>query len=198
MKELIIATKNVGKVKEFQELFHKYGIQVRSLLDLEKPVGDIEETGETFEENALIKAETISKKLKAPVLADDSGLEIDALDGRPGIYSARYAGEEKNDQKNLEKVLAELEGVAPESRTARFVCSIAIIQPGQESIVKRGTCEGSIGLEPKGENGFGYDPIFIPDGYDRSMAELKPEEKNTISHRKDAIIKVENWLKELV
>ncbi|SEA51787.1 XTP/dITP diphosphohydrolase [Thalassobacillus cyri] len=197
MKELIIATKNVGKVKEFQELFHKYDIQVRSLHDLEEPIGDIEETGRTFEENALIKAEAISNQLNTPVLADDSGLEIDALDGRPGIYSARYAGEEKNDQKNLEKVLAELEGVAPENRSARFVCSIAIIQPGQKSLVKRGTCEGSIGLKPKGENGFGYDPIFIPDGYDRSMAELKPEEKNTISHRRNAILKVEDWLKEL-
>ncbi|WP_028783377.1 XTP/dITP diphosphatase [Thalassobacillus devorans] len=198
MKKLIIATKNPGKVKEFQELFHKYGIQVRSLLDLEEPVDDIEETGKTFEENAVLKAETISKQFNIPVLADDSGLEVDALDGRPGIFSARYAGEEKNDQKNLEKVLVEMEGVAPEYRTARFICSVAIIQPGREAIVKRGTCEGRIGLEPKGENGFGYDPVFIPKGYERSMAELDPEEKNTISHRRDAIRKVEDWLKELV
>lgn len=131
-----------------------------------------------------------------PVMGDDSGLEIDALDGKPGVYSARYAGLEKSDQKNMEKVLSELDGVEQDERTARFVCVLALAVPGKETVLKRGRCEGRIGFEPIGDKGFGYDPIFYPDGYDQTMAQLEPEEKNRISHRRDAINQMMDWLKE--
>lgn len=193
MKEIIIATKNAGKVKEFEEFFAPYEITVKSLLDFEN-LPDVEETGTTFEENAALKAEQITAHVQAPVLADDSGLMIDALDGRPGIYSARYAGEEKNDQANIDKVLDELQDVPEEKRTARFICVLAIAEPGKETIFRTGYCEGKIASEPKGTNGFGYDPIFIPDGYDETLGQLAPEVKNQISHRKNAL----DQLKELL
>lgn len=193
MKEIIIATKNAGKVKEFEEFFAPYEITVKSLLDFEN-LPDVEETGTTFEENAALKAEQITAHVQAPVLADDSGLMIDALDGRPGIYSARYAGEEKNDQANIDKVLDELQDVPEEKRTARFICVLAIAEPGKETIFRTGYCEGKIASEQKGTNGFGYDPIFIPDGYDETLGQLAPEVKNQISHRKNAL----DQLKELL
>ncbi|GAA0601294.1 XTP/dITP diphosphatase [Virgibacillus siamensis] len=195
MKEIIVATKNPGKAEEFRSFFVKYDIKTVSLLDLIEPVEDIEETGTTFEANAALKAEQIADKMNTPVLADDSGLVVDALDGRPGIFSARYAGEPKDDQANLEKVLHELEGVA--NRQARFVCVLAVAIPGKETIFKRGVCEGSLISEPKGENGFGYDPIFIPDGYRKTMAQLTADKKNEISHRSNAIMKLEEWIKQL-
>lgn len=195
MNKLIIATKNEGKVREFREMFSKYGIEVQSLLDFDEPIEDIEETGTTFTENATIKAEAISKQFNTPVLADDSGLEVDALDGEPGVYSARYAGLDKNDQRNLEKVLENLKGVQAPRRTARFVCAIAVSRPGQETFVKMGTCEGRIANEPNGERGFGYDPIFIPKGSDMTLAEYTSAEKNAISHRHHAIVQLEEWLK---
>ncbi|SDJ64542.1 XTP/dITP diphosphatase [Salimicrobium halophilum] len=195
MKEIVIATNNKGKVKEFEQMFSALGTRVKSLQDFEEDI-DVEETGETFEENALLKAETISRKWNIPVIADDSGIVVDALDGRPGVYSARYAGEEKNDKKNLEKVLNELGSTSVKDRTARFVCVIAVAIPGEESFTKRGTCEGAIALQPRGEHGFGYDPIFIPNGYKRTMAELTAEEKNSISHRRNALKKLEGWLRE--
>ncbi|WP_163970155.1 XTP/dITP diphosphatase [Oceanobacillus halotolerans] len=197
MKEMIIATKNNGKAKEFKEFFDTYHIKARSLLDLAEPVEDIEETGNTFEENAALKAEQIAKQLNLPVIGDDSGLEIDALDGRPGIYSARYAGEQKSDQANMEKVLEELKGVPKKDRSARFICVLAVAIPGKVTIFKKGFCEGEIAIEPRGENGFGYDPIFIPKNYNQTMAELDPVEKNNISHRHDAFKQLEVWLKEI-
>lgn len=195
MKELIVATKNEGKVREFRQMFSKYNISVKSLLDFEEEMEDIEETGTTFSENATIKAEAVSKQFQLPVVADDSGLVIDALDGAPGVYSARYAGEEKNDEKNLQKVLTKLEGVPMEEKTARFVCAVAVARPGKETFVKKGYCEGFIADEPSGTNGFGYDPIFIPEGSERTMAEHSSEEKNAISHRHHAIKQIEEWLK---
>ncbi|UOQ93931.1 XTP/dITP diphosphatase [Halobacillus shinanisalinarum] len=197
MKQLVIATKNAGKVTEFREMFSKYQISVKSLLDFDQRIDDIAENGVTFEENATIKAEAIAAKFEIPVVADDSGLEIDALDGAPGIYSARYAGEDKNDQKNLEKALRELDGVPDEQRTARFVCAVAVARPGRNTFTVRGTCEGTIARQPKGEGGFGYDPIFVPLHSDRTMAEHTSEEKNSISHRKHAILEIEKWLQDL-
>lgn len=196
MQKILIATKNAGKVREYQEMFSPYGIEVQSLLN-HSDIPDVEETGTTFEENAKLKAETIAVKLNIPVLADDSGLEVDALDNRPGIFSARYAGGEKNDLKNLQKVLEELKGVHEYDRNARFVCVIALARPGLKTVTKRGECEGIILTEPIGENGFGYDPIFKPNEYDKSMAQLKPEEKNSISHRYNALNQLKEWLKEL-
>jgi XTP/dITP diphosphohydrolase len=195
MKEILIATKNAGKAKEFKVLFERYGILAKSLLDLAEEVPDIEETGVTFEENAALKSEGIEKLLHISVMADDSGLEIDALDGRPGIYSARYAGEPKDDKKNIQKVLQELADVPKEKRTARFVCVLSVTILGQPTLFKKGYCEGAIAFEAKGENGFGYDPIFIPNGYSTTMAELMPEEKNKISHRRNAMIQLEDWIK---
>lgn len=194
MEKLIIATKNKGKMKDFKELFSRYGIEVLSLLDLEEDTPDIEETGLTFEENAAIKAETILQTFGLPVIADDSGLEVDAIGGRPGIYSARYAGEDKDDQANLHKVLQELEGVPETDREARFVCVLALARPGKETIFKKGTCEGRISQQPTGDNGFGYDPIFYPKDMDKTMAQLTSKEKNGISHRAAAISQLEEWL----
>ncbi|WP_208592388.1 XTP/dITP diphosphatase [Gracilibacillus suaedae] len=197
MKELIIATKNEGKMKDFKSLFDLLEIEVSSLLDLSEPIDDIEETGTTFEENAAIKAEAICEKFNIPVIADDSGIEIDALQGAPGVYSARYAGEEKDDKANLEKVLTEMENVPQAERTGRFVCVLAIAQPGKQTVFKRGECEGTIGYQAIGKKGFGYDPIFYPTGSSKTMAEMTPEEKNQISHRKKALDKMENWVKQL-
>lgn len=194
MKEIIIATKNAGKAKEFKAFFAKYHIHAISLIEMEQTMPDVEETGSTFAENAALKAEQISSMLQLPVVADDSGLIIDALDGRPGIYSARYAGEEKDDQANIDKVMAELKYTPDEQRTARFTCVLALAIPGRETIFCTGFCEGMIASCQAGENGFGYDPIFIPQGYKQTMAELSPEEKNRISHRKHAMEKLEEWI----
>lgn len=196
MKELIVATKNEGKVREFRELFSAYDIEVKSLLEFAEEINDIEETGSTFSENATIKAEAIAAQYNIAVIADDSGLEIDALNGAPGIYSARYAGDDKDDAKNLNKVMNELQGVPMEERTARFICAIAVARPGKDTFVKHGVCEGRIALEPIGTNGFGYDPIFIPENSERTMAQHTSEQKNSISHRHRAILKLEEWLNQ--
>lgn len=195
MDELIIATKNAGKAKEFQQFFAQLHIRVKSLLDFDD-LPDVEETGTTFAENARIKAETIAELLDMPVLADDSGLEIDALQGRPGIYSARYAGEDKDDEANIRKVLEEMQSVPMEQRTARFVCVLALAEKGKETVITEGYCEGKIALHPAGENGFGYDPIFIPEGYTNTLAELNPSVKQEISHRRHAMDQLQALLQQ--
>ena len=186
MKKIIIATKNKGKAKDFEALFGPLGYEVLTLHDVADDM-DVEETGTTFEENALLKATALANHLQTMVIADDSGLEIDALDGRPGIYSARYAGEEKSDEANIDKVLEELKDVKESERTARFVCAIAVASPTSEPFTVRGTCEGIIAQERKGTNGFGYDPIFFVPSENKMMAELTAEEKGAISHRGNAI-----------
>lgn len=185
---------NPGKVNDFKVLFEPQGIEVVSLLDLADPIEDIEETGVTFAENAAIKAEAIAKMMQIPVVSDDSGLSIDALNGEPGVYSARYAGLEKNDQKNIDKVLKKMQHLSGKERAARFVCAMAFAEPGKETIIKHGYCEGFITSEMKGTNGFGYDPIFQPLGYDKTMAELSPEEKGAISHRGQALRQLKSSL----
>ncbi|MCM3543332.1 XTP/dITP diphosphatase [Priestia megaterium] len=186
MREIIIATKNAGKVKDFETLFSPKGFKVKSLLDFPE-IEDVEETGVTFAENATLKAEAISSVLNKPVIADDSGLAIDALNGEPGVYSARYAGENKDDNANIEKVLQKLNDVPFEKRTARFHCALAIAVPGKRTEIVEGTCEGHILEEKRGENGFGYDPIFFVEKWRCSMAELTKEQKNQISHRANAL-----------
>lgn len=193
MKPIIIATKNKGKAKEFERMFLPLGFEVKTLLDFEE-MEDIEETGQTFEENAIIKAEAISALTGQVVIADDSGLIVDALDGAPGVYSARYAGPDKNDDANIDKVLKELEGVPNEKRTARFYCALAVAFPNSKTITVHGTCEGSILGERRGNNGFGYDPIFLVTELGLSMAELSPDEKSKISHRGKALKKLEEML----
>lgn len=186
MKEIIIATKNKGKAKDFEELLEPMGYKVLTLHDV-APHMDVEETGETFEKNAILKAETIAQELQATVIADDSGLEIDALGGEPGVYSARYSGEERNDESNIDKVLQKMVQVPADEKTARFRCVLALATPGQETIIFEGTCEGLITDERKGEHGFGYDPIFYVPALEKTMAEMKPAEKASVSHRGNAI-----------
>lgn len=197
MKKIIIATGNKGKAREFATLFSPLGYEVLTLHDLEGAT-DVEETGTTFEENAILKAEALCEQFHTMVIADDSGLMIDALDGRPGVYSARYAGEQKNDDDNIDKVLDELKDVPDEKRTARFYCALAVAVPGQETITVSGTVEGRIASGRQGENGFGYDPVFYVPDLGKMMAELKPEEKNTISHRANALKKLKELLPTLL
>ncbi|MGX6442960.1 XTP/dITP diphosphatase [Neobacillus sp. K501] len=197
MKEVLIATKNPGKAREFEHIFAPRGIAVRTLLDFPE-IADVEENGTTFEENATLKSEAVSKQLNKMVIGDDSGLIVDALEGRPGIYSARYAGEPKDDQKNTEKVLNELSGVPEKKRTARFYCALAVSIPGKETITVSGTCEGRILEEKRGTNGFGYDPVFFVPEKGVAMAELPADEKNKISHRANALKKLEGMLDSIL
>ena len=189
MKRLLLATKNLHKIKEFSEILEN--VQVVSAFEETGVKDDIEETGHTFEENAKIKAEYLSKFTKQPVIADDSGIEVEYLEGAPGIYSARYAGVTATDEDNNKKLLAELKGVS--NRNAKYVCVIALAQEGKTIKTFRGEVKGRIALEPKGENGFGYDPIFLTSS-GRTMAELSSEEKHKISHRKKAIELLKNYL----
>src|SRR5699024_3855647 len=180
MKKILIATKNKGKIAEFNSLFSRYDVQVVSLYDLPEEVEDIEETGTTFQENAALKAETIARRFKLSTLADDSGLIVDGLDGAPGIYSARYAGEPTNDWKNNQLLLENMKQLQKSERTARFICVLAVAHPNRETTYYTGYCEGAIANEPRGNNGFGYDPLFIPEGYEQTMAQLDSKEKNAI------------------
>lgn len=193
VKTVIIATKNKGKAKEFESLFAAKGYDVKTLLDF-PGAPDVEETGTTFEENAILKAEAISKEFHQLVISDDSGLIVDALDGRPGVYSARYAGEDKNDEANTRKVLSELKDVPENERTARFYCALAVASPNQKTITVSGTIEGIITKQPIGENGFGYDPIFYVKELEKTTAQLTREEKNLISHRANALKALEGKL----
>lgn len=195
VKQVIIATKNSGKAKEFEKMFSTFQIEVKTLLDIPDSI-DVEETGTTFEENAILKAETISQQYNIMTIADDSGLIIDALDGRPGIYSARYAGEDKNDESNIEKVLREMIDIPDDDRTARFYCALALAIPGKKTLTVSGTCEGMILRERKGNNGFGYDPIFLIKDKGLTMAEIPSIEKNRISHRANALEQLQSVLKD--
>ncbi len=188
---IIFATGNEGKMKEIRMILVDMGLPIQSMKQADI-VLDIEENGRTFEENAVIKAKAVAqaareKGISAIVLADDSGLEIDYLNKEPGIYSARYMGEDTSYHIKNANLLERLEGVADEQRTARFVCAIAAILPDGTQRITRGTIEGRIGYEEKGENGFGYDPIFYLPEYQCYSAELSPEEKNKISHRGKAL-----------
>lgn len=196
MKKIVIATKNKGKVKDFQAIFQPLGYEVVSMLEV-APEMEIDEIGQTFEENAKLKAETLASQLGMIVIADDSGLEVDALGGEPGVFSARYAGNH-DDEANIQKVLKNLENVEMDERTARFVCVLAIAAPEMETFTVRGTCEGVITKEKQGTNGFGYDPIFYVPELGKTMAELTVEEKGEISHRGNAIRKLKDDLPTLL
>ncbi|MEG1503451.1 MAG: ribonuclease PH [Enterococcus sp.] len=200
-KTIVIATRNPGKAKEFAALFSKEGYRTKTLLDYPE-LPDVEETGTTFEENARLKAETIAQILQQPVLADDSGLAVDALNGMPGIFSARFAGERKSDAANNAKLLHELTDVPDEKRTAHFHCTLVFAAPKKESLVVEADWNGRIGRIPQGANGFGYDPLFIVSDSNKTSAELSNDEKNAISHRGMAVQKLEkvwkNWLEDNV
>ena len=185
LKQIVIATKNKGKAKDFEAIFSPLGYEVVTMFDV-APDTEIEETGTTFQENAILKAESLAQALNTIVIADDSGLEVDALNGEPGVYSARYAGDH-DDEANIVKVLEKMQGVPTPERTARFVCCIAMAGPNLETVTFMGTCEGVIAEQKVGENGFGYDPIFYVPLLSRTMAQLTAEEKGNISHRGNAI-----------
>ena len=195
---ILIATMNPGKLREYERLLADVlGLELETMASLAEPV-DVVEDRDTFGGNALKKATEIAKVVGMPCLADDSGLEVDALGGRPGVYSARYAGDGATDAQNNAKLLDELSDTADEQRTARFRCAIVIVDgTGRELAATDGACEGRIGHEPKGAHGFGYDPLFVPEGYTQTMAELGPETKNEISHRAQAAAKLVPLLWEL-
>lgn len=187
--KLVLATGNRKKVVEMAELLQELSVQLLMAIDfpdLEMP----EEEGSTFEENARLKSRAVAAFTGLPSLADDSGLVVDALGGRPGIYSARYAGEGCSYADNNAKLLQELQGVPQEKRTARFIAVMVLTMPDGRERVAEGCCEGYITADPRGEAGFGYDPVFVPEGYDKTFAELGAEIKNRISHRAKALKKM--------
>ena len=186
MDKIIFATGNEGKMKEVRMILEDLGLPVLSLKDA-GITAEVEENGTTFEENAQIKAKAIMEMTGALVLADDSGLEVDALDKEPGIYSARYMGHDTSYHIKNQNIIDRLEGKVGEERSARFVCAIAAAFPDGRVLITRGTMEGRIGYEEKGENGFGYDPIFYLPEYQCYSAELSLEEKNKLSHRGKAL-----------
>lgn len=192
--KLVLATRNPGKVRELKELCKDIDIELVTIDELDS-IPAIIEDGKSFRENALKKAKAVADCTGEFSIADDSGLEVECLNGRPGIYSSRYAGEEATDKENNEKLLSEMGGVCFSDRGAAFCCVIALIGPGIEKTFQ-GKCCGSIAFEPKGEKGFGYDPIFYLPSIDRTMAELDLEEKNSISHRGEALRGLKTWLVE--
>lgn len=194
MKQIIFATGNEGKMKEIRMILEELKCPVLSMREAGIEA-EIVEDGQTFEENAIIKARAIAQQTDSVVLADDSGLVIDYLNGEPGIYSARYLGEDTSYRIKNQNLIDRLEGVPDEKRGARFVCAIAAVLPGGEILTERGIMEGRIGYEEKGGNGFGYDPIFYVPEYDCSAAELTPEQKNQISHRGKALQKIKEALR---
>lgn len=189
MKELILASNNAHKVEEIKSILEDYNILTLKDINYTE---EIVEDGATFEENALIKARTISKYSGKTAISDDSGLSVDILDGRPGVYSARYS-KEQTDEKNIEKVLLELNG---QKSKAKFVSVIALVKPDGTELTFRGECHGEIIFEKRGTNGFGYDPIFYVPSLDKTFAELSAEQKNSISHRKQSLEKFSQYLKE--
>lgn len=194
---IIFATGNAGKMKEIRMILGDLNLPIQSMKEAGYDI-DIVEDGSTFAENALIKARAIAKEAKAMVLADDSGLEIDYLNKEPGIYSARYMGEDTSYHIKNANLIKRLEGVPDDRRTARFVCAIAAVTPDGREFTAEGTVEGIIGYEEKGTNGFGYDPIFYLPAYQCCSAELSPEEKNKISHRGKALERIKPMIREIL
>lgn len=203
MKKLIIASNNNHKIKEIEEMMHGMNLRVCSLKDENIDI-DVVEDGKTFEENAKKKAEEIYKYLiqrgdkEFLVMADDSGIAVDYLNGAPGIYSARYAGEHGNDSKNNEKLLKELKGVPKEKRTAQFVCQLALFDGNGNYYKVTGKVEGYIIEELHGEGGFGYDPLFFYEPFNKTFGESTAEEKNSVSHRAEALKKIKHILVKLI
>lgn len=184
MTTLVIATKNAGKAREYQKMLAPHGIEVKTLADF--PPISIDENGHSFEENATIKAQTVMEALKLPVMADDSGLVVDALNGEPGIHSARYAGDH-DDAANNAKLLTALKDVPDNQRTAHFYTTIVALKPDGAKLVANGRVDGQILRERRGENGFGYDPLFYLPFYEKTMAQLTADQKNAVSHRGRAL-----------
>jgi XTP/dITP diphosphohydrolase len=190
---IVLATRNQGKIRELAEMFKGFDVRVLGLSDY-PAIGEIPETGDTFEENSLIKAKAVAEATGHIAVADDSGLEVDALDGAPGVFSARYAGEDADDAANNAKLLREMVNVSDDKRSARFRCVMTAYAPGGKSILAEGAWEGSITRAPEGENGFGYDPLFFDPEEGCTSASLDKEQKNAKSHRGKALRKLmEQW-----
>jgi len=196
--QILIATKNSGKIKELKELLADLPIKLLSLKDF-PDVAEVEETGATFAENAALKARGYALQTGVFALADDSGLEVAALGGAPGIFSARYAGENVSDETRIEKLLEETNQTQNENRAARFVCAMSIADRNGEIIyTAEAFCEGTIAFKQRGLNGFGYDPVFIPSGFDKTLGELSASIKRKISHRARASIKIIRYLRDFI
>ncbi len=193
---IVAASANKHKIAEIKAITAKFGMNLISRDDAGVPKFEVKEDGETFEENSYKKAYEIMKACGKITLADDSGLVTEYLDGAPGVYSARFAGENATDAENNAKLLSLMENAKGDMRAAKFVSVITMVFPSGESLVARGECKGRILRKAAGENGFGYDPLFVPDGYDESFAEISPEEKNRISHRACALKELERLLRE--
>ena len=192
--KFIIATNNPKKLKELKRILNPLGIEAVTAKEAGVCLDDVEEMGTTFAENAYLKAEAAFKKTSMPAVADDSGLSVDALDGRPGVFSARYAGENATDEDKNKKLLSELENVSKDDRTAHFTCAICCILPNGDKIEVEGVCNGSIAYKPQGEGGFGYDPIFLCG--EKSYAQLSDSEKDAVSHRGQALRKLKSELEK--
>lgn len=193
MNRILVASHNEGKIKEFKDILEPLGIEVVSAADLK--LADVEETGTTFKENAELKAVAMSQATGFAAIADDSGLCVKALDGRPGVYSARYAPD-RNFDKGMDILLKELEETGSEDRSAYFMCVLVLALPGGKIQIFEGKVDGEIALEKRGQNGFGYDKIFVPSGYDLTFGELSKEEKHSMSHRGRALEKFINFMKK--
>lgn len=198
MKQIVVATKNPNKAREYRELFAPWQIEVKTLADFDQPI-EIEENGTTFEENALIKAQAVVTATQLPVVADDSGLVVDELNGAPGIHSARYAGDHDDDANN-DKLLANLVGVSMDQRTAHFHTTLVALKSNGQKLVANGDVNGLILTQRRGENGFGYDPLFFLPKLNSAMAELTDEQKNSVSHRgramRQMMTQFESWWTE--
>ena len=194
MKKLILATRNTFKIEELKAFLGDSGLEILTLNDLPQAPPLLED-GTTLQENALKKARAVNQFTKIPALADDSGLEVFFLNGRPGVRSARYAGDDATDEQNNEKLLAEMRGVAPRRRRCQFRAVLALVGDGFEEL-SEGICPGKLGESPRGRNGFGYDPIFIPEGFSGTFAELTTEQKNRISHRARAHERMKEVLRQ--
>ena len=194
--DFILATNNMKKLAEMQRILSPLGINVVTAKMLGKQLEDVEEDGKTFEDNAKLKARAACKEMNMPAIADDSGLCVDYLDGAPGIFSARFAGEHGNDEKNNDLLLEKLDGVQLEKRTAHYVCAICCTFPDGREIVVRGECNGVIGFERDGHEGFGYDPLFLVDG--KAFGRYTAEEKDKISHRGNALRLLTKELEKII
>jgi XTP/dITP diphosphohydrolase len=192
----VLASRNRKKIEELKRILGDLGITLLSMQDF-KEIEDIVEDGTTFEENALKKARFVARQTGLPSIADDSGLEVDALGGKPGVRSARYAGERATDEENVKKLLSEMKGLPSSMRKARFVCFIALVFPDGKEYTFSGYVNGYITEKPSGNKGFGYDPVFQPEGFEKTFAEMSSDEKDRLSHRREALEKLKRFLNKL-
>lgn len=197
LKRLVAATRNANKLRELRRLLAGLDLDVLALEEFDG-LQEVEETGATFEENARLKALSYTRQTGLPCVADDSGLEVEALDGAPGVYSSRYAGPGADGRALCSKLLGELADVPDEGRAARFRCAVALGAEGRIVLTSEGRAQGRIIREMRGSNGFGYDPVFVPDGYDKTFAEMRPQEKDSISHRAKALSQLRWKLEKLL